>query len=768
MTAADRSDNASVCALISDHGNGSASASQAVVLKLAKLAAALIDAPMGVITRTSLGEQEALLSFGFNDNALTTVMRCLAGLAPGGADRFAWPSPEGRLHMADLQTSGNGQQEQALAPLRTSGIRSVVAVRLDSAACDGATMWLFDAKTRDVSRNDEACLIEIGDIISYSLTQPRARDASYAEVTPQQQELIHTVLNALFVFVGILDLDGTLLDTNDPPLQAAALTIEDVRGRHFWDCYWWSYSEESKRRLRHAVKNARQGKDVRCEAQVRLADDCFIAIDFFLSPLRDASGRITHLVASGVDISQRRSAETELGRMVRIVDEAPFLIRSASPDGRVLYLNKRGREMLGYATNAPLGQAEVAHHHPDWASRILSEEGYPKARKDGQWVGETAILDTDGREVPVSAAIVAHRDAEGSVEYFSTIAGDISSVKSTQAALKESELRFRGTFENAAVGIAHVGLEGRWLRVNERLLEIVGYRRAELVQMTFQDITHPDDLDADLALFAQLKAGDIDSYSLDKRYYRKDGEVVWVEITVSMQEASGQSGPYIIAVVEDITQRKLAEDRQRLLLAELNHRVKNTLAMIQSIANQTLRESTDPRNFVRCFTGRLQSLSGAHDLLTAQTWSGADLAALLRTQVSLNGTIDVDRIRLAGPKVLLPPQVALNLALIVHELATNALQHGAFSTDAGSVSVNWSISMSPAAQEKFLQIVWSETGGPPVKEPEERGFGTVILERGLKLGLGGTYELQWERGGLVAKLCMPLPASGYRKELFQT
>lgn len=144
------------------------------------------------------------------------------------------------------------------------------------------------------------------------------------------------------------------------------------------------------------------------------------------------------------------------------------------------------------------------------------------------------------------------------------------------------------------------------MRVNERLLEIVGYRRAKLVQMAFQDITHPDDLDADLALFTQLKAGDMDSYSLDKRYYRKDGEVVWVEITVSMQEASGQSGPYIIAVVEDITERKLAEDRQRLLLAELSHRVKNTLAMIQSIANQTLRESTDPRNFVRCFTGRLQ------------------------------------------------------------------------------------------------------------------------------------------------------------------
>jgi hypothetical protein len=166
--------------------------------------------------------------------------------------------------------------------------------------------------------------------------------------------------------------------------------------------------------------------------------------------------------------------------------------------------------------------------------------------------------------------------------------------------------------------------------------------------------------------------------------------------------------------------------------------------------------------------GTASVLSGAHDLLTAQTWSGAGLAALLRTQVSLNGTIDVDRIRLSGPKVLLPPQVALNLALIVHELATNALQHGAFSADAGTVSVNWSISMSPAGQEKFLQIVWSETGGPPVKEPEERGFGTVILERGLKLGLGGTYELQWERGGLVAELCMPLPASGYRKELFQT
>ncbi len=633
-----------------------------------------------------------------------------------------------------------------------------------------ASLWILDDRPRTISTDTKAALADLAALIADALCGPTSDvdRVSGALATTRQGEMIHAVLNALFVFVGILDLEGTLLDANDPPLKAANLVMDDVRGKPFWECYWWSFSQSAQAHLRDAIARTRCGEVVRFDAKVRLADNRFITIDFLLAPLFDHAGRITHLIASGVDITRRERAEAELRRVARIVEESPFLIRSATPDGRVLYLNRYGREALGYTPDGDLANAEVSHHHPDWAMQLLRVEGYPGARKHGQWLGETAIIDTDGREVPTSHAIVAHRNGDGNVEYFSSIAIDISGEKAAQAALRESELRFRGTFENAAVGIAHVNVEGRWLRVNERLLDIVGYARAELVQMTFQDITHPEDLQRDLELFEKLKAGQIDSYSLDKRYYRNDGTVIWVEITVSMQEKSGGAEPYVIAIVEDITERKQAEQRQRLLLSELNHRVKNTLATIQSIANQTLRRSSDPRSFVARFNGRLQSLSGAHDLLTAQTWEGADLATLLRTQVGLNGTIDARRIKLSGPSVLLPPQVALNLALIIHELAINALQYGAFANDAGRVEVAWTVAASPAADDMQVKIVWTEQGGLPVGAPHHHGFGTVILERGLKLGLGGMYDMEWKPTGLVARLDVPLPLAAFRKNLFET
>lgn len=110
----------------------------------------------------------------------------------------------------------------------------------------------------------------------------------------------------------------------------------------------------------------------------------------------------------------------------------------------------------------------------------------------------------------------------------------------------------------------------------------------------------------------------------------------------------------------------------------------------------------------------------------------------------------------------------MNLALIIHELATNALQHGAFANDEGRVEVRWSTSATPAAEEKHVKLVWSEIGGPPVSTPRHRGFGTVILERGLKLGLGGMYDLEWKSDGLVARLTIPLPRSAFRKDLFET
>lgn len=453
-----------------------------------------------------------------------------------------------------------------------------------------------------------------------------------------------------------------------------------------------------------------------------------------------------------------------LGLLAQIVEESPDFIGSADALGGMNFINPAGRKLIGLADGQRVESLQLYRLQPEWAADIVRDDGIPAAIERGTWAGESAILGAMGGEIPISQVLIAHRDEQGELLHISTIARDISDLKAAEHALRDSEARFRGTFDNAAVGIAHVGYDGRWLRVNQRLLDIVGYERDELLQMTWEDITPPADLATDRENFAKLQKGLIPSYVREKRSFRKDGSIVWINLTVANQFSDDGQALYCIAVIEDITHRKAAEARQRLLLAELNHRVKNTLATIQSIANQSLRRAATPKDFVESFLGRIQSLSSAHNLLNQETWEGADLATLVQSQVTVGGAIDSDRVICHGPPVTLPPQIALNLALVLHELATNAMKHGALQREEGRITVEWS--MLTEDGKRVLDITWVETGGPPTTAPRRSGFGTMLVERGLEQGLGAETRLDWSEQGLRANFKVPLPSEDPRRGFF--
>jgi PAS domain S-box-containing protein len=199
----------------------------------------------------------------------------------------------------------------------------------------------------------------------------------------------------------------------------------------------------------------------------------------------------------------------------------------------------------------------------------------------------------------------------------------------------------------------------------------------------------------------------------------------------------------------DVTGRVMAEQQQKLLLDELNHRVKNTLATVQAISAHTLRATTDPTAFKVAFEARLMALSATHDLLTATHWRSAALADVLRVELQPYGA---DRCRSAGPDLDLGANDALTLGLVFHELATNAAKYGALSTASGEITVSWSVQGTPKGQR--LQLVWREQGGPPVAAPTRRGFGSRLIER--SLGGGGASALDFEPSGLVCRIDMRL------------
>lgn len=213
-------------------------------------------------------------------------------------------------------------------------------------------------------------------------------------------------------------------------------------------------------------------------------------------------------------------------------------------------------------------------------------------------------------------------------------------------------------------------------------------------------------------------------------------------------EADGSvSGVFVEG--SDMTDRVLASQRQRLLLDELNHRVKNTLATVQAIAQQTLRGATTPQTFAAAFEARLLALSQTHNALTDSQWAGAGLKQILIQEL---GPYGAERIRMDGPDVHLPARVALSLGMVFHELATNAAKYGALSTS-GRLLLDWSL---PGGGGDLLRFAWRETGGPAARAPDRRGFGSRLIERSITGELRGTIEADYGEDGLVVRFDVPL------------
>jgi two-component sensor histidine kinase len=229
-----------------------------------------------------------------------------------------------------------------------------------------------------------------------------------------------------------------------------------------------------------------------------------------------------------------------------------------------------------------------------------------------------------------------------------------------------------------------------------------------------------------------------------------------------------------LKILRDRTDKRREEEHRKLLLDELNHRVKNTLATVQSVAMQTIRTSETPAAFHEAFVARLMALSRGHDLLTRSEWRGASLAEVVRQTLApyADGEDDAAaagrRLSVGGPPVRLSPNAAVALNMTFHELATNAAKYGALSAPGGRVEVAWALDLPPAGGELSpgaVELVWRERGGPPVEPPLRRGFGTKLIERGVKLiergvrhELAGDVRLEFAPEGVEYRARLPLSA----------
>jgi PAS domain S-box-containing protein len=323
---------------------------------------------------------------------------------------------------------------------------------------------------------------------------------------------------------------------------------------------------------------------------------------------------------------------------------------------------------------------------------------------------------------------------------------DVTRARAAERQIAVNARRFHEVAEGAPMAAWLSRGDGKLEFINQTMVEDLGRPARELLGEGWMAAIHPDDRAALLIARAEARAAR-GPVRFEGRFLRPDGEVRIIQLYGRPRfDAKGAFRGHV-GIANDVTDVRAAEQRTRTLINELNHRVKNALATVQSLVTQTLRDHGIPREVEDAVSDRLIGLATGHDLLTRQNWNGAELTDV--TQETTKAYNHGGRIALAGPRVRLSPRTAIALSMALNELATNAAKYGALSHPEGRVELNW------ARADDAVVLEWRESGGPAVSPPPSTGFGARLFGRVLAGELGQPAELTFAPGGLICRIRAP-------------
>lgn len=347
------------------------------------------------------------------------------------------------------------------------------------------------------------------------------------------------------------------------------------------------------------------------------------------------------------------------------------------------------------------------------------------------------------------------------------IQNDITERKRAADALQQSEERLRTVLNELPVGVMLTQVpEGRVLFHNSKSTELLGFASTsatEIEDRLQRGAEQPDGAPSQACEFpisrTLLMGEDIDQK--DILYRRPDGRVTHLAMSSTLIQGSSGEGSFAISAFYDVTEQKRAETRQKLLINELNHRVKNTLATVQSLAVQSFHRITPDTDSIanarRTFEARLFALARGHDVLTRENWEGACLGEVINEAFAAYRRLHPDggdAIEIDGPDLWITPPMVLSLSMALHELCTNALKYGALGVPGGQARISWSTVPSPTVPR--LHLRWEERGGPPVSSPSRKGFGSRLIQDGLARELNGSAQIVYEPTGVICTIDVPL------------
>jgi len=426
-----------------------------------------------------------------------------------------------------------------------------------------------------------------------------------------------------------------------------------------------------------------------------------------------------------------------------LADNISQLAWMADSSGAIFWYNKRWFDYTGTTFEQMQGWGWTKVHHVDHVERVV--ESIRRSFETGEPWEDTFPLRAANGEFRwfLSRAMPIRDEAGAIVRWFGTNT-DISEQRTIEERLRESEAIFRAMFNNSSLGKAQVDpATFHFTRVNDALCRLTGANAVDLLATTMPEHVHSANRAALERGLAQLATGEIDAFDIEARILSAARPRVWAQITLNTI-ADEKGAPYrLAAVFLDVTERKLAEQRNRMLMREVNHRAKNLLAVVKAIARQTAGSA----NYEQRFIERVAALAAAHDVVVDNEWQGATLDSLILSQTGFFTDARSRRLTLSGPIVIVSVEASQMLAMTVYELAANAVKYGALSSDAGQVEAQWTVAGEAGAETFALE--WRESGGPPPKKNHQAGFGSVVTRKLVATMFEGRVDAQFLPTGLV-------------------
>lgn len=588
--------------------------------------------------------------------------------------------------------------------------------------------------------------------------------------------LLNAILTSSDDRTEILDFEGRLLFMSEGGKRVMEIDDFATLKDSFWPDFW---SGEASAAAKKAVATAAAGGNARFTGAANTAKGNPRFWDVQVQALAGPDGRPRYLLSISRDISGERSAKAEIAKLLedekraaqreaetlrRLLLDAPsFMCLLEGPEHVFKIANKAYLQLVGHRD---LIGRQVREAVPEVAGQGFYELLDQVYSSGEAFIGSGVNMNVQRapggpfESIYLNFVYQPVFDERGRVNGIFVEGSDVTDLKRAELTLRRKELQLELALEAAEMGVWECTVvDGRFidLKEDERAMRLLNRRADEDVNFEgFASRVHPDDRLALSESAERALAPDGDGI-LDVEYRmleRPDMPAHWVHARAKVVTTDGVTK--FVGTVRDISELKDAEARQHMVSGELQHRIKNLLAMVGAIATQTLR-GDDIADRRQTFNARLHVLAEAQNMLMSTEWESAGIYDTLRAALAPHDGSD-GRFDISGPDFTMTPKQSLSMALTLHELATNATKYGALSNDTGRIKISWTIGRI-GDRKDALEFVWRETGGPQVSEPKSKGFGSRLISRVLAADFNGEVRINYPAEGVTCMLTANLAKS---------